>query len=355
MEYGAIDLHKKESQIRMLTEDGEIVDCRIATTPDRLTATFAERPPMRILVESSTESEWVAQHLEAFGHEVVVADPNYAPMYGHRTRRVKTDLRDVAALTDACMHGIYRPVHRRSERQRTVQQQLNVRDELVQTRTRAISVARAMTRSNGFRLRSGSSETFVRRVSELALPPAMAAALAPLSRVIDVVTEEVCAADLRFAAAAKADPQVQRLMTLPGIGPITATAFVAALDDVARFRGAGQVTSYLGLVPSEYSSGEKRRRGRVLRSAHPRVQALLVQAAWRVWRSRRPETDPLRRWTQSLGERRGKRVAVVALARRLARILFGMWRDETDFAAERIRAGRVRARTAPEPPTAKTA
>ena len=128
MEYGAIDLHKKESQIRILTEDGELVDRRIATNRTRLTSVFAGRAVMRILLESSTESEWVAQHLETFGHEVIVADPNYAPMYGHRTRRVKTDLRDVAALTEACMHGIYRPVHRRSERQRTVQQQLNVRD-----------------------------------------------------------------------------------------------------------------------------------------------------------------------------------------------------------------------------------
>ena len=75
-----------------------------------------------------------------------------------------------------------------------------------------------------------------------------------------------------------------------------------------------------------------------MRSAHPRVQALLVQAGWRVWRSRRPETEPLRQWTRSIADRRGKKVAVVALARRLARILFGMWRDETDFAAEAARS-----------------
>jgi len=355
VEYGAIDLHKNESQIRIVTEDGELVDRRIATTRDHLTAVFAKRPLMRILVESSTESEWVAQHLETFGHEVIVADPNYAPMYGHRTRRVKTDLRDVAALADACMHGIYRAVHRRSERQRTVQQQLNVRDALVQTRTRAISLARATTRANGFRLRSGTSETFVRRVEELGLPPAVATALAPLCHVIDVVSEELDAADARLAAATKTDPAVRRLMTLPGIGPITATAFIAALDDAGRFRRPGQVASYLGLVPCEYSSGEKRRRGRVMRSAHPRVQALLVQAGWRVWRSRRPETEPLRRWTRSIADRRGKKVAVVALARRLARILFGMWRDETDFAAERVGAGRVRQRAATPGPNAKVA
>jgi transposase len=90
------------------------------------------------------------------------------------------------------------------------------------------------------------------------------------------------------------DPAVKRLTTLPSIGPITATAYVAALDDVHRFsgrRGAAQVASYLGLAPREYSSGEQQHRGRVMRSAHPYVQALLVQAAWRVCRSSDPRTN----------------------------------------------------------------
>ena len=85
---------------------------------------------MRILLEAATESEWVAQHLETLGHEVIVADPNFTPMYGHRSRRIKTDRRDVAALADACHRGCYRAAHRRSAAQRTVQAQLNIRREL---------------------------------------------------------------------------------------------------------------------------------------------------------------------------------------------------------------------------------
>src|ERR1700730_1090458 len=152
MEYGAIDLHKKESQVRILAEDGAVIDRRIPTTRDRLTALFWGRPRGRILIEASTESEWVAQHLETLGHEVVVADPNYAPMYGHRSRRVKTDRRDVAALTEACHHAIYRVAHRRSEHQRSVQQQLTIRRALVDSRTRAISLVRAITRGAGYRI-----------------------------------------------------------------------------------------------------------------------------------------------------------------------------------------------------------
>jgi transposase len=126
-------------------------------------------------------------------------------------------------------------------------------------------------------------------------------------------------------------------MTVPSIGPITATAFIAALDDTARFAGAAQVTSYLGLVPREYSSGERQHRGRILRSAHPHVQSLLVQAAWRMSRSSDAKTAALRAWAEAITHRRGKKVAMVALARRLARILFAMWRDQTEYQAKRVR------------------
>lgn len=337
MGYGAIDLHKKESQIRIVRDSGEVLDRRIATTRDRLTAMFGEQPPMRVLVEAATESEWVAQHLETLGHEVIVADPNFTPMYGHRSRRVKTDRRDVAALAEACQQGWYRAAHRRSATQRTVQIELNVRRELTDSRTRAIAIVRAVIRGAGFRIRSGSTGRFLARVSELDLPPSMLETLGPLRTMIKVLTEELARADERFTTIAADNPDVTRLMTVPGVGSITATAYVAALDNAARFSRAGQVASYLGLVPSEYSSGEQQRRGRVLRSAHPHVQSLLVQAAWRMSRSKDPRTVSLRAWAQGIARRRGQKIAMVALARRLARILFAMWRDGVAYDGARIR------------------
>jgi transposase len=155
-----------------------------------------------------------------------------------------------------------------------------------------------------------------------------------------MLNTQLAGADQFLGDIAQSDPTVRRLMTLPGVGPVTATAYVAALDDVTRFSGPGQVTSYLGLVPQEYSSGEHQRRGSVGRAAHPRVQGLLVQAAWRVWRSTHPNTRALREWARGIGARRGKQVAAVALARRLARILFAMWRDGHDYDQTRIRASR---------------
>ena len=120
MEHVGIDLGRAESQISILTEAGELVGQRIRTERDRFNSVFGERPRARILVEASTESEWVARCLEELGHEVIVADPNYAPMYAQRSRRVKTDRRDAEALAEACRLGAYRPAHRTSDHQRHI-------------------------------------------------------------------------------------------------------------------------------------------------------------------------------------------------------------------------------------------
>jgi transposase len=206
MEYGAIDLHKKESQIRIITERGETVDRRIATTRERFTALFEGRRPMRILLEASTESEWVAQHLETLGHEVIVADPSFAPMYSERSRRIKTDRRDVVALAEACQRGCYRAAHRRSASQRTVQVHLNVRRELTDSRTRAISLARAVIRGAGLRMRSGSTGSFLVRMAALDLPASVSETLGPLQRLITVLNDELATADDRMASIATQDP-----------------------------------------------------------------------------------------------------------------------------------------------------
>ena len=151
MEHIGIDIHKRESQICILTPEGEILERRIQSTRDRFTAVFTARPRATVLLEATTESEWVAQTLERCGHDVIVADPNYAPMYPERRRRVKTDRRDARMLAEACRVGTYRPAHRVSAEQRQVRRQLRVRDLLVRARGRTISLIRALVRSEGLR------------------------------------------------------------------------------------------------------------------------------------------------------------------------------------------------------------
>jgi transposase len=336
MEYGAIDLHARESVIRIVDETGAILlDRRIATRHDRFADVVGDRPRMRIIVESSTESEWVAQGLEALGHEVVVADPNYALMYGHRSRRVKTDRRDVAALAEACRLGIYRAAHRVSAVQQQARQQLRVRSQLVRVRTQTINLARAILRTHGLRLPSGSAETVAARMEALTVPAPVRVILQPLIDLLRYLDTPVKTADAWVRATAAADPVTRRLMTAPGVGPVTAVTFRATIDRVDRFTHAGQVSAYMGLVPREDSSAERQRKGHITKAGPGDLRALLISAAWVIWR--RPGTGgaALHAWVTRVAAKRGRRIAVVGLARRLSRILFAMWRDETDFTIER--------------------
>lgn len=333
MDYGAIDLHTRRSQIRIVNESGAVVvERRIDTTPAALAAVFAGRPLGRVLVESSTESEWVARHLEALGLCVVVADPNYLPMYGTRSRKVKTDKRDVAALAEACRTGTYRAAHRASAGARTQRQTLRVRRHLVQQRSALICLVRALLRQEGIRLASGSSERVLGRLAAVALPAPLTAVLAPVRAVLKTLTATIATQDAALHTQAGTDPVTQRLLSAPGVGPVVALTFQAVLDTPTRFGGeARRASAYLGLVPQEHSSGEQRRKGGITKAGPGDLRALLVQASWGLWRGTRGAGAALRTWAHALAARRGRQVAIVALARRLSRILFAMWRDGTEF------------------------
>ena len=330
MVYGAIDLHVRYSQIRIVDAHGTVLrDQRIVTSRERFATAFDGWGAMRILVETGTDSEWVAQALEAAGHDLVVADPNYAPMYGEVTRRIKTDRRDVAALAEANRRGWYRVAHRASATQRATKQILRSRRLLVQMRTGAVSLLRSVLRQEGYRLPSGSCATVPARVMRLSLPPELHATLAPLCRQIAALTTEMQAIDGRLQARTASDAIVARLRSVPGIGLVVATTFRAFVDRHERFAHAGQVSAAIGLVPREDSSAERRHRGHITKAGPAELRSLLVQAAWVCWRH--GGSGALRAWVDRLAARRGRRIAVVALARRLSRILFALWRDDTTF------------------------
>jgi transposase len=145
--------------------------------------------------------------------------------------------------------------------------------------------------------------------------------------VLRPVNQPLAYSDERIEAVTRTDSRVRLLRSRPSVGPVTAAAFVAALDDVRRFRRAHEVAAYFGLVPRELSSGEHQRRGRLTKAGHTRVRSLLVQAAVSIVRLRDPRTADLRAWAIGIAARRGRKVAVVALARRLAGILYAMLRD----------------------------
>jgi transposase len=157
-----------------------------------------------------------------------------------------------------------------------------------------------------------------------------------LARLIATTTTEIAALDQQLRQQAARDPIVPALQTVPGVGLIVAVTFRAHLDTLARFTHAGQVSAAIGLVPRENSSAERRQRGHITKAGPRELRSLLVQAAWACWRSK--QSASLRGWVEQLAARRGRRIAVVALARRLSRILYALWRDQSTFDVKKLAA-----------------
>lgn len=342
MDFIGFDLGKVSSQVCIITEDGELIERRIKTDREHIFELLGSRTPARILIESGTESEWVARFLEALGHEVIVADPNFASMYATRSRKVKTDKRDARTLAEACRLGAYRPAHRTSDEQRHVRAQLGVREAMVRTRSRYISLVSTLLRRDGLRLHnSGYTPTFLKRLAQLELPAALGAEIAPLVLLLQSLNEQIKQADQRLRELAEGDELLARLRTVPGVGVVTATSFVSTLDDARRFAGAKEARAYLGLVPSERSSGERQQRGHISKAGPGRARHMLVEAAWTILRRRSAANAALHDWAAKIMARRGSRVAVVALARKLAGILYALWRDGTSFSARILKSDEV--------------
>jgi len=289
------------------------------------------------VLESSTPSEWVARHLESMGFEVIVADPGFAPMYATRDKKLKTDKRDARALAQAAKLGAYKPAHRLSDEQRAVRTQVQVRQTLVQTRTKIINQLGAVLLAQGFRLGAGAAEHFAQRLQAVELPEALRILLEPLISLLDSLNERIAGLDKELAQRAKSDEQAVRLQQIPGVGPIIWLMFLAVLDGASRFTDAHQVMNYLGLVPREKSSGEKQMRGHITKAGHTQMRVLLVQAALGIMRLQKPETSNCTSGPRKIAHRRGKRIATVALARRLAGMMWAMLREGTEYQGQPVR------------------
>jgi transposase len=168
------------------------------------------------------------------------------------------------------------------------------------------------------------------------VPADLRGVLTPVAELLPRLDHQIALLDAALAGDAAHDAAATRLMTVPGVGPIVALTFQATLDTPDRFGGdAGRASAFVGVVPTERSSGERQQRGRITKAGSPELRAVLIQASWCIWRSRARPLQALRTWAQALAARRGRRIAIVALARRLVRILFAIWRDGTTFDDQR--------------------
>lgn len=333
MQIIGMDVHKSKCSLCVQDETGKLLfEKTILTTRERLTEVMAPLSPARVLMESSTTAQWVSRHLEMLGLEVIVANPNFAPMYATLDTKVKTDRRDARALADALRMGAYRRAHRLSDERQRVREVLAARDMLVAQRGQMVVLVRAQCEKLGVRLVRCEAEAFWRRVRP-DIPALLRPSVRPLLDALAGLEDQLRALDRELEAFAT-DPIVQLLMTMPGVGIIAALTFLSVLDTPARFSGAHQAECYLGVVPSENSSGARRARGAITKAGSSDARRQLCQAAWALVRSKSPDALPLQKWFAAVAARRGNKVAITGLMRRMAGILFAMWRDGRPFAVE---------------------
>jgi transposase len=337
VQHVAIDLGSKESQVCIRTADGAIVEEK--KHPTRSLGDWMKQwPTSRVILETSSEAFRVADAARAAGHEVRVVRSTLAKQLGIGDRGIKTDIRDARTLSLLSCRTDVESVHIPTEQTRQLRSTVTSRELLVQTRTQLINHAKAWLRTQLWRLRSGSPETLPDRLRAKAteqnqvLPPHIERVVLSL----EAINLQVTAATTEMKKLAKESSTCRLLMTIPGIGPITAVTFVAAIGEISRFEHGHRLESYVGLTPGECSSSERERRTSITKAGPSSVRRTLIQAAWAVWRGY--PNDPMARWAMNIAERRGRPIAIVALARKLAGIMYAVWRTETPYQASK--AGR---------------
>lgn len=340
MNHVAIDLGSKESQICVRRSDGTIVEERKHPTR-KLTEVVGTWEPCRVVMETCAEAFRIADAARAAGHEVRVVPGTLVRLLGVGDRGVKNDQRDAQQLSKASWQTDVPSVHIPSQAARELKSICGARDVLVEALRNVANNVRGWLRTKLWRVRGGKMKTLPDRVRGHAkalgqeLPEHVERQLVMLG----LVADQVKAADQQVKKLAGEHPVCRRLMTVPGVGPVTAIRFVAAIDDPSRFPSAHRVQSYLGLTPGERSSSDREFRTGITKAGPSELRRCLVQAAWAATMVR--TTHPMIEWSRQVAERRGRQVAAIALARKIAGILFAMWRDGTPYRPSRAAAREI--------------
>lgn len=330
MQHIAIDLGSKESQVCVRQSDETIVQERLYATA-QLANYLKRQPPSRVILETCAEAFKVADAATELGHEVRVVPATLVRSLGVGARGIKTDKRDARVLSEVSCRIDLPSVHIPSRISRELKSQCGMREALVRCRTHLINTARGYMRTRLVRFGRGSMRTFPdrARAKMLKQPEGMLASLEQLLLVVEKLNEQIDEATKALDQLAKQDETCRRLMTAPGVGTISALRFFAAIDEVGRFPTAHALESYLGMTPGENSSSLRQRRTSITKAGAPQVRWTLGQACWNAWRWK--PNDPLVRWAKQVAERRGRAIAIVAMTRKLAGIMFALWRDGTTY------------------------
>ncbi len=323
------DFHTRFEQIAMLdTETGELVEKRLDHESGEAQRFYAGlKEPALVGIESTGYTLWFAEMLGELGHELVVGEAG--KIRAKETRKQKHDRRDADHILNLLVRGDFPRIWLPSAAERDVRVLLEHRHQLVQWRTRAKNGLQAMALSYGVRRRSRLWNAAGREeLQKLPLREGMARRRADLLRLLQQLDAWVKELDQRIEQEVARRADAQRLMTHPGVGPLTALGAVLVLGPIERFPDAKHVTSYVGLIPRENSSGGRQRFGHLTKQGNRLLRFLLVEAAQIASRY----DAGLGRVYRRLAFRKGVASAKIAVARKLAIRLYIMLRDQIDYA-----------------------
>lgn len=292
-------------------------------------AFFANLPPCRVGIEACAGSHDWARRLAKLGHDARLMAAQFVSPYRKGGRTGKNDKTDAEAICEAVGRPNMRFVPVKSEEQQAVLAVHRVRELAVAERTALVNQIRGLLGEFGIVVAKGRERLqkalpLVLEMADNALPSLLRSVLAELSERLQEMNARIAHYDRLIEALARVMPASARLMKLPGIGPVTATALVASVGDAKEFASARQFAAWLGLTPRQYSSGGKSRLGSISKRGDAYLRKLLVHGARSVLRVAKGRTDGVGRWAQAVKDRRGENIAAVALAAKHARMIWAM-------------------------------
>jgi transposase len=300
-----------------------------------LGAYLSKRPPSRVVIETCAEAFFVADAMSALGHQIRVVPATLVRQLGVGERGIKNDQRDARKLSEVSTRIDLPSVHVPSEQSRERKRLCNSRKALLQSRVQLINYVRGQMRAHAVVLHKRNPDTFPASVRELLLqrPEGVASHLERVLASIEALNEQLKQADRELLDLAEQDPLCQRLMQVPGVGPVIALRFVAVVDQPERFHSAHHLMSYVGLTPGENSSSMRTHRTGITKAGAADLRHVLIQGCWSMLRTK--PSEPMAQWALALAARRNRQVAVVALARKMLGILWAMWIHGEHYRPER--------------------
>lgn len=327
-----IDIGDKYSQLAELDaiSGDTLMESRVRSSPAAVEAIFRTKARARIVLEAGGHSGWMSRLLVDCGHEVFVANPRRIKLsLDHKSDRVDAEMLARIGRVDP---KLLQPVTLRSETTQIALTTVRSRDALIKTRTQLVNHVRAMVKNLGHRVPKCDADSFHKRL-EL-IPPPLRPALEPLLAILEQVNAQIRGYDRDIERTCSTQyPHTAALRQVAGVGPLTALTYPLVIEDPARFADGRAVGAYLGLAPRRAQSGARDPQLRITKAGDGLLRRLLVNAANYVLGPFGPDTD-LRRWGLRLtarGGRNAKKRATVAVARKLAGLLYVLWRSGADY------------------------